>query len=250
MVLINIKGKSEADQFLCEAKTTDSLDPVSTAVVEQWNLRLRLKWYLTCARELQKGVAQIQEIIEKCERDLKESQTTVFPLDHWKEQVRLLRAAVTIGYPLEASGPLADLAKAMESLEIDEETRLRKQHILHVMDNEGQIADQKELYDPATANLWFASKLLHRDKILSDFVGKNEKTKITCKITSATSGAPAREPAIDQQTQKEMMAYWFKKQEEDKRLAEDDEIAFGSSEWANPKAMKAQFQGLRDLRLR
>ena len=72
--------------------------------------------------------------------------------------------------------------------------------------------------------------------------------------TSCPSGAlctaPAKEPPADQKMQKEMMAYWFKKQEEEKRIAEDDEIAWNGSEWADPKALKTAFQGLKDLKIR
>lgn len=43
-------------------------------------------------------------------------------------------------------------------------------------------ADAKEILDPATATLWFASKEIVRGKKLSDFIGRNEKTKVIAKL--------------------------------------------------------------------
>jgi len=45
--------------------------------------------------------------------------------------------------------------------------------------------------------LWWAGKELLRGKLLKDFSGKNEKTKIIVKLAKTGSGAPVREPAID-----------------------------------------------------
>jgi hypothetical protein len=40
-----------------------------------------------------------------------------------------------------------------------------------------------------------------------------------------------------------MMAYWYKKQEEHKKLVEDDDISFGNSEWANPTQLRSALNG-------
>jgi len=39
-----------------------------------------------------------------------------------------------------------------------------------------------------TASLWWAGKEIARGKKLYDFVGKNEKTKIVCKLQKVTDG--------------------------------------------------------------
>ena len=39
-----------------------------------------------------------------------------------------------------------------------------------------------EVIPVENAALWWASKELQRGKLLKDFVGKNEKTKIICKL--------------------------------------------------------------------
>lgn len=55
-----------------------------------------------------------------------------------------------------------------------------------------------------------------RGKILSEYIGKNEKTKIVCKFSRKGQGAPVREPLVDKETQNKMLAFYFKKQEEQK----------------------------------
>ena len=71
-------------------------------------------------------------------------------------------------------------------------------------------------FDPDTCTLWWAGKQLARDKTLASFVGKNEKTKIVAKLQKKNAGPHAREAAVDPETQKDLMAYWYKKQEEAK----------------------------------
>jgi hypothetical protein len=62
--------------------------------------------------------------------------------------------------------------------------------------------------------LWFSGKELQRGKILSDFVGKNEKTKVIVKIQKKGNAAPARERVVSDDEQKQMMAYYYRKQQE------------------------------------
>ncbi|KAK2089545.1 hypothetical protein P7K49_032211 [Saguinus oedipus] len=64
------------------------------------------------------------------------------------------------------------------------------------------------------AQLWWAAKELRRTKKLSDYVGKNEKTKIITKIQQRGHGAPAREPIISSEEQKQLMLYYHRRQEE------------------------------------
>jgi len=62
--------------------------------------------------------------------------------------------------------------------------------------------------------MWWAGKELQRGKLLSDYVGKNDKTKIIAKLQKAGGGPPVREPIIDQESYKNMLAYYRKKEEE------------------------------------
>lgn len=67
-----------------------------------------------------------------------------------------------------------------------------------------------------------AGKEFRRDQgqTVGDRVGKNEKTRIMCKLQKPGAGPPGREPGVSEEERKAMMAFYFKRQEELKRLAE------------------------------
>jgi hypothetical protein len=100
------------------------------------------------------------------------------------------------------------------------------------------------------AQMWWAGKELVKGKTLGDYVGKNEKCKIIVKLQHKGSGAPVREPLIDENSHKQMLSYFHKKQEEAKKLEEDEEDAYMNSAWANPKGLKDQLQGISDFKYR
>lgn len=93
------------------------------------------------------------------------------------------------------------------------------------------------LVDKNTA-MWWAGKELSKQKLLKDYTGKNEKTKIIAKLAKEGSGAPVREPLVDSQAQKNMIQYYHKKQEEFKKLEEDNDDHHLDSEWANSNNLK------------
>lgn len=68
------------------------------------------------------------------------------------------------------------------------------------------------------------------------------------KLQKRGAGAPAREPVISAEEQKNMMSYYHKKQEEMKKLAEASEDLSASS-WADPKALKGAFAGVGNVRV-
>jgi len=106
----------------------------------------------------------------------------------------------------------------------------------------------KLVIDEPLAELWWAGKHLQREKILSDYIGKNEKTKIVVKIQKRGAGAPQREPVISEAQQKEMMIYYHRKQEEAKKLAEQEEDDdYLNSPWANPNNLKQTLQGTHQI---
>ena len=97
--------------------------------------------------------------------------------------------------------------------------------------------------DSATAKLWWAGKEFVRGETVGDRVGKNEKTKVVVKLQANSGGPPAREAAVSEDERKAMMAFWFKKNEEAKALADNDEDDFLHSSWANPRALKTSLTG-------
>lgn len=81
-----------------------------------------------------------------------------------------LRGAVMIVYPM----GLPSYDEVQEVLD-DREVLEGKQAI-------------KEVIPPSDCQLWWAGKELQRGKLLSDFIGRNEKTKIICKIQRVSCG--------------------------------------------------------------
>lgn len=59
-------------------------------------------------------------------------------------------------------------------------------------------------------------------------------------------GAPGREPGITDEEKNAMMAYYFKKQEEMKKISENDEDAYLHSSWADPKQLQRSLRGQGD----
>ncbi|NXW05574.1 CF298 protein, partial [Fregetta grallaria] len=105
-----------------------------------------------------------------------------------------------------------------------------------------------EVIEESEAQLWWAGKELRETKLLSDYVGKNEKTTIIVKIQKKGQGAPGREPLISHEEQKQMMLHYYRKQEELKKLEEDDDDSFLNAEWADNHALKRQFHGVKDIK--
>lgn len=106
----------------------------------------------------------------------------------------------------------------------------------------------KEVLNEAEDSLWWSGKELSRDKKLSDYIGKNEKTKIIVKLQKRGQSAPAREPVISEDEKKQMMLHYHRKQEEMKKLEKDDEDAYLNSGWSDPSSLKSQFQGLNNIK--
>ena len=93
--------------------------------------------------------------------------------------------------------------------------------MLEISENQGTQAGV-EILDEDTAGLWMAGKEFRRDRdqTVGGRVGMNEKTRVMCKLQKPGSGPPGREPGVSEEERKAMMAFYFKRQEELKRLAE------------------------------
>ncbi|KAI6645893.1 hypothetical protein LOD99_13151 [Oopsacas minuta] len=95
--------------------------------------------------------------------------------------------------------------------------------------------------------LWFSGKQMDTKKELADYIGRNEKTKIICKLQKQGHGAPAREPIFTEDEQKKMMASAYKRQEELKKLESADDDSHLHSKWADNHGLQRSFQGLTDI---
>lgn len=85
-------------------------------------------------------------------------------------------------------------------------------------------------------------------KLLSDYVGSNDKTKITVKVAKRGTGAPAREAVISETNQRNLMAYYHRRQEEWKKLEANEDDSYLNSSWSEPGQLKRQFHGLNNIK--
>lgn len=82
----------------------------------------------------------------------------------------------------------------------------------------------------------------------SDGEEQSEETKVICKLTLKEAGPPPREAIVSEAERNAMAAFYFKRQEELKQLADADEDDYLNLEWADPKGMKRNLQCLRDIK--
>lgn len=61
--------------------------------------------------------------------------------------------------------------------------------------------------------------------------------------------APPRAQAVDEATQKAMMAWYHKRQEVQKALDENQDDAYMQASWASANSLKAHFSGVSEVRL-
>ncbi len=77
-----------------------------------------------------------------------------------------------------------------------------------------------DVIEPSVARLWGpGGKQLAVGKLLSDYVGRNDKTKALLRLQRESEGAPGREPTVSAAEQAAMLAFYRKKQDEAARLA-------------------------------
>lgn len=141
------------------------------------------------------------------------------------EKLDNIRGAVTMAYPMGL--PAWDTVR----LTIESDAGL-----------DGTAAGA-EVLDADKAELWVATKFFDRSQTVGDRLGKNEKTKVIAKLQMPGSGAPCREPGVSEGEKSAMMAYYFKKQEEMKAMAEANDDDYLSSAWADPKQLQKSLRG-------
>lgn len=154
------------------------------------------------------------------------------------------QGAVTSGASLRSLGEAmrkSVAAAVPDGLPVDDPVLL----LLAEPDDAGLLKSQLGVafLDPATAELWWAGKPFARGQTVGDRAGRNEKTRIVAHLQSASQGAPGREPAVSEAERRAMMAWYFKKQEEEKALAENADDWYLSSAWADPRALKTSLNG-------
>ncbi|XP_054718588.1 cilia- and flagella-associated protein 298-like [Uloborus diversus] len=108
----------------------------------------------------------------------------------------------------------------------------------------------KEILEVKNTDLWCCNKQLEANKILSDYIGKNEKSKLIVKLQKKGLGAPAREPALTEQQRKDLMLAEHRRREELKKLEMDDDDSHLDSQWADNDQLKKCFHGLSKIKFK
>ncbi|XP_058060970.1 cilia- and flagella-associated protein 298 [Anopheles bellator] len=149
-----------------------------------------------------------------------------------QDALDLLRGAVTIVYPMQLP-PHDPIRMEFNNTE----------------DLSGTQASL-EVIESAKVQLWFAGKLMLNDKLLGEVVGPNEKTKIIVKLTKLNEGAPGREPVITEDARKQMMMHAYRRQEELKKLEQNDDDQYLDSAWSDSRSLKRQVHGLENVKFK
>uniref|UniRef100_A0AAG5CUH2 Cilia- and flagella-associated protein 298 n=1 Tax=Anopheles atroparvus TaxID=41427 RepID=A0AAG5CUH2_ANOAO len=149
-----------------------------------------------------------------------------------QEALDLLRGAVTIVYPMQ--------------LPPHDPIRMEFSNTEDLTGTQASL----EVIEPSKAQLWFAGKLMLNERLLGEIVGQNEKTKIIVKLTKLNEGAPGREPVITEEARKQMMLHAYRRQEELKKLEQDDDDQYLDSAWSDSRSLKRQVHGLEDVKFK
>ncbi|OEH75426.1 cilia- and flagella-associated protein 298 [Cyclospora cayetanensis] len=144
-----------------------------------------------------------------------------------KEALKVLEGALQIAYPANHGLPTWEPARLL--LEGKETTA---------------CPGISESITLENACLWWTGKQLHRDECLSKYLGTNEKTRTVMRLQPNNAGPPVREPRMDAETHKAVLAYCHKKRQEDKAFAEDEDDSYLYSPWANPRGLKDSLSGI------
>lgn len=265
MVVLNIKRlpkeehSKDYDEFCVYFPATTIVGEACDLVTRLQNLRVRLSWMVLSGKELIKEAAdetakaQLGGPVGEAERYMSlERAQSHKPAQECVDEVLLLcetiKGAAMIAFPAECSGADAQrrLADVLDNEESDDKARAKAHRLLSLLDD--QAVTPAILQGPTT--LWWSGRALDKTVELSKYTGRNDKTKLVVKIQADGHSAPPREPGLDARTQSEMMAYWYKKQEEQKKLVEDEDISFANAEWANPRGLKSQLLGMGGVQFR
>ena len=187
------------------------------------------------ASSLHKEVQALEEYIDKNQVQNKVALT----LDCIEEKINNVRDAVSNAFPMGL--PKWEMARiALDYNDDNDESKTNKLN---------EVLGGSLIINANETSLWTCNKEFPRGELVSDRLGScNEKTKVIAKLMTKGAGAPSREPIVSEAEREAMAAFYFKRQEEMKRLALADEDDYLNSQWADPKGMKRNLQGLNDVK--
>ncbi|KAJ9463432.1 hypothetical protein DIPPA_21386 [Diplonema papillatum] len=239
MVLLHMKSTTEKDEWLFSAPAATETDPLLEELVEIHNLRVRLKSQMLAlwnvrhendGQHMQGNTEEQRGDVERLFEDIKR----LMHADRAAERVAVdkaslqdcaekAEAAARACFPAAcgAADAVDTLWKQREDPDTNEDDRLRAWYYLELID---PMFRERDFLTAANAKLWWAGKEVARGRVLSDYTGKNDKSKAVCKLAAGDKGCPAREPAMRCEDQRAVRQYFTAKREEFKTL-EPSELA-------------------------
>lgn len=183
--------------------------------------------------------AAMQDILRKSINDAKElvskklvEANKALTIKQVQEALALLSGTVTIVYPMQ--------------LPPHDSIRMELANTEDLCGTQASL----EVIEPAKAQLWFAGRQMLDGKHLNDYVGRIEKCKVIVKLVKCGEGAPGREPVLSEEARKQLMLQQYRRQEELKRLDEDDDDQYLDSNWADNSHMKQRLHGVQNIQYR
>ena len=223
--------KPEDKRGLEEGDDSVDMPPGSNFQYQPDEQKYRTGWCVS--QDLGMRILETTEAAKILVHKSKAEQRIAVSLEELQEAMNVMKGAVMMAYPAyHGLPPWEPCILIFEDRDI--EAVLHGDHLLDVNET----------------SCWFAGKEIQRGKPLSGFVKTTESSKLIVRLQKSGSGAPVREPAIDEETHKKMLSYYHKKQEESKQLEADNEDEYMNSAWANPKQLKAQLHGSREVNWR
>jgi hypothetical protein len=178
-----------------------------------------------------KHIGESKKLLHKDEINKKEAHTAAEYID----QINMLKGVIMIAYPAFHGLGEWEPARVLIEAKMDSDKGYYIQELHDALKHE-------------ETSVWWAGKELAKDKPLFTFSGKNNNTKIVCRFQKVGAGAPVREPLIDEDTHKKMLAYYYKKTEESKKLEQDSDDQYLNAPWANSKNLKNDLYGIKDIK--
>jgi cilia- and flagella-associated protein 298 len=278
MVVIHIK-RGDSDGFLYETTCATGNDSLIRELVEIWNMRLRLMQLSCSIRDLAKhGPMKKPDKVGLDEIEEQYSGMTIDKSPDYTADPTGLRTGNGVGTQLSDTieRVAMDAEAVLDKNNVDRKVAVTLRILQEKLDNirgavtmaypmglpewdsvrlgiegtggiEGTAAGQ-EILNADTAELWVASRDFNRSQTVGDRLGTNEKTKVVGKLQKSGGGPPGREPGVSEDERKAMMAYYFKKQEELKQLAENSEDDYLNSKWADTKGLQRSLRGQDSVR--
>lgn len=71
--------------------------------------------------------------------------------------------------------------------------------------------------------------------------------QVIMKLSKRGSGPPGREPVMTEEERKQLMLHSYRRQEELKKLDQDEDDNYLNSDWADSGNLKRSFQGIRNI---